>query len=451
MPKFWSKTPAEIGAELVRAFPNQFARFVYNKQAPVDAYVRGAGVKVNWGRGGAPPSAPKTTQFMQEMFDDYCRIAALLTDRDRCLVHLKKLDLEVAEELALALYRTGHYNPTVPWEVALIAVKKYGQGWVSPDMKMKKVEFQESFDRYFPDSVRHRHPNVTNATTGLSTNEAANLSLNEAELIEAMLPLMASIAGSGTTPKFHGVLQKVLLRKENQHGFNGMDGTTLPPELVGTAERGKTPTLTGFYHPESFLKHLIAQGYHFKDPGAGIAHGEFTHRIQWWIVISEYESKGPYAIKGRPLDRMRHCALLMSHAWQNAGVGYEIPANTSQDIPHGTGRQQAEALRFGAKGMWDFCFDCLKEWSDGNPNPVDLTYRSPEALLTFLKGSLAPQIPVLSNFLKVRNNKRGFFELRGLQGVHPERVLKSLEAKGVQRSDLPGKLAFPADGKAVWL
>src|SRR5262249_37048934 len=103
-----------------------------HNKAVADAYVRGAGVKIDWGKGGAPPSAPKLRP-LQEMFDDYCRIAALLTDRERCKVHLKKLNREMAEELALTLVQKGVYNPKVPRWVALVDVKKYGENWVNPD------------------------------------------------------------------------------------------------------------------------------------------------------------------------------------------------------------------------------------------------------------------------------------------------------------------------------
>lgn len=45
-----------------------------------------------------------------------------------------------------------------------------------------------------------------------------------------------------------------------------------------------TPTLTGFVRPDNFKAHLLQPGYHWKDPGVGVMHGEFSHRIQWYIV-----------------------------------------------------------------------------------------------------------------------------------------------------------------------
>lgn len=446
MPTIWNLQPAEIGEELANCFPSQFAGLKYGKPAPPDAYVRTGGTKINWGKGGAPASASRSTQFRQEMFDDFCRIAALLTNRDRCLLHLKALDLEMCHELAYQLSLHRKLKKDATWEEAVEEAKAHGKNWQPPDIRLKKTDFSSNFHKNFPPSVLQRYSDA--ATSGLTTESASTLTLQELVAIEQLLPILATLAGSDV-PKFYGVLQRVLLKKENKHGFNGSDGAKLPPELAAHAVPGQVPTLTGFFHPESFLKLLVGQGIHFKDPGAGNNHGEFTHRIQWWVVVSEYECKGPYATKARPVDRMRHCALLTSHAWRNAKTGVGVPKNTSQGPPQVKGASPAE-LKFVEKGMWDFCFDCVQAFDETNPGPVDTTYRSPEAFLKALTGPLASDLPALSNFLKVRNHKRAFFATRGLQAAHQERILKTLQAHGVNTADLPGKLEFLADGKAVW-
>ena len=38
--------------------------------------------------------------------------------------------------------------------------------------------------------------------------------------------------------------------------------------------------------PTHFAHVLLANGAHWKDPGVNLAHGEYTHRIQWWVVIN---------------------------------------------------------------------------------------------------------------------------------------------------------------------
>lgn len=64
-----------------------------------------------------------------------------------------------------------------------------------------------------------------------------------------------------------GLLSKALKQVEKAHGI-----------------KGEVATLFGNISPQSFVDELIKKRRPFKDPGAGPGHGEYTHRIQWFII-----------------------------------------------------------------------------------------------------------------------------------------------------------------------
>lgn len=77
--------------------------------------------------------------------------------------------------------------------------------------------------------------------------------------------------------KHFGLLSGFFSGWEATWGFNSVQGS-LP---------AKAPTLTRFVDPKSFKTYLFSPGFHWKDPGVGENHGEFTHRIQWYIALQE--------------------------------------------------------------------------------------------------------------------------------------------------------------------
>ena len=74
-----------------------------------------------------------------------------------------------------------------------------------------------------------------------------------------------------------GVLARVLRTKEQSHGFRAA-----PREI---------PIWTGVVSEATFLN-TISQGHVMKDVGVSFQHGEYTHRIQWYIVMVDYEQNG---------------------------------------------------------------------------------------------------------------------------------------------------------------
>ena len=51
--------------------------------------------------------------------------------------------------------------------------------------------------------------------------------------------------------------------------------------------------LTDVVGGRDFNRILLRHGYHWKDPGAqGVTHGEYTHRIQWYALLTKWAALG---------------------------------------------------------------------------------------------------------------------------------------------------------------
>jgi hypothetical protein len=91
---------------------------------------------------------------------------------------------------------------------------------------------------------------------------------------------------------------------EGGHTFESKNKDGLTVELTATDQ--KAVTLPGFAAPEVFRAHLLAKARHFKDPTVGTMHGEFSHRIQWYIVC-EY-ARLTNQLDHSPADIFKACA-----------------------------------------------------------------------------------------------------------------------------------------------
>jgi hypothetical protein len=120
------------------------------------------------------------------------------------------------------------------------------------------------------------------------------------------------------------VLTRALFDVETQAGFNGAKAGLLHDNSVfgegrgaqvALTNQGRTtggqrgsavnvnlpagvPLIIGSIHPTDFMV-LLKHGYAFKDVGAESAHGEFTHRLQWYAII---EAKGELNLANAPID-----------------------------------------------------------------------------------------------------------------------------------------------------
>jgi hypothetical protein len=138
------------------------------------------------------------------------------------------------------------------------------------------------------------------------------------------------------------------------------------------------PRYVGFVKPKTFLDN-IAQGAHWKDVGASPDHGEFTHRIQWFVIAASgvlpahkvsaiYREVGQCALSSPKKDRFKQGAL-----WARL---CDRPMNLQN-------------LGEGQIGV-----------SESNDD-----YRCPEHFNAYLR-SAQQTYPLLSSFLKARHEKR---------------------------------------------
>jgi hypothetical protein len=151
------------------------------------------------------------------------------------------------------------------------------------------------------------------------------------------------------------VLTTVLSEFEERHGFNlVMDGTT---------GRKRAKLYLSFVEPTVFLNQLKA-GYHWKDPTVSPEHGEFTHRLQWYLLIEGGALNGV-----SPVDVFKACG---NYERKN-------PPSRSRD------------RHIDRTDLWELLFDRdTKE----NPNtflyPVaasDADFRNPNNLNSYLRGA----------------------------------------------------------------
>jgi hypothetical protein len=95
------------------------------------------------------------------------------------------------------------------------------------------------------------------------------LMLSNEEMVENLRPLEGALRKQ-VDP--HGALTGLLRQREEHHGFSGANLLPL-----------------GILPSEKFLE-LTQLGYMPKDVGAGIEHGEFSHRLQWNAIMNKFES-----------------------------------------------------------------------------------------------------------------------------------------------------------------
>ena len=198
----------------------------------------------------------------------------------------------------------------------------------------------------------------------------------------------------GNPPKFGGILKKILMKYELAWGFNGTE-----------VEPTETPTLSGFVHPESFNKLLLEQARHWKDPGASINHGEYTHRLQWWIICREHVTRGLYQLKKPPVKRFSQFPKYTTTHWRGAQLG----ANGLTEMT--VGEHPGLTHVYTNRSLWDFLCDCVPaDDSMRESTPASDSFRSPQYMNLYLTAPARAldqsNIGMLHNYLVARYNKR---------------------------------------------
>lgn len=279
--------------------------------------------------------AAADTRVGSNVLYDFCQIGALLTDEVVCHRHLNTLDRGLRTELKITPQKVPVLTPLAP-------------GSAAPGMKLQDNK-------------------------GASRDEVI------AAVVKEFQRWRETAEGKGYAVKFGGVLQRVLQKQEDRFGFNGAEfedeGAPAPVEKIKTP--GKTPVLTGFVKSADFSKYLLQQKRHWKDPGARLTHGEFTHRLQWWIVMQEQLTNGKYAVRG---DLGKRFAQLVKYAYYPNGV--------------------KGAADDKGRNMWDMLFDCF---TNAPPKSSD-SYRTPDNLHDKVMGGVGGS--TLRAIIVSRNNKR---------------------------------------------
>ena len=100
-------------------------------------------------------------------------------------------------------------------------------------------------------------------------------------------------------------------RTENSKGVESRAKASLP---------GGVPKIIGAIHPTDFMV-LLKHGYAFKDVGAESAHGEFTHRLQWYAII---QSKDALKLANKPIDLYKKMWLSGTMGTANLATGRSL-------------------------------------------------------------------------------------------------------------------------------
>lgn len=113
----------------------------------------------------------------------------------------------------------------------------------------------------------------------LENEESVKQALRKLNM-EVKIQYFKAISAKGLSVKkgkIYGALKEVLATLEQKNSMSVVEGLHESKHI--------TPLLVGFVPSEAFRKNLLEKGYHWKDPGAGADHGEYTHRIQWNIIM----------------------------------------------------------------------------------------------------------------------------------------------------------------------
>lgn len=102
------------------------------------------------------------------------------------------------------------------------------------------------------------------------------------------------------------VMSGFLNNFETKHGFNGGNGTEVMNKLEVPYNEGQAVKVPGFLPGPDFRSLLISRARHFKDPGTSAMHGEFTHRLQWYIICESAIKADTYT--ATPTAMFQACA-----------------------------------------------------------------------------------------------------------------------------------------------
>ena len=138
----------------------------------------------------------------------------------------------------------------------------------------------------------------------------------------------------------------------------------------------KAPTVLRQLHTEEAM-HLSSQGSLFKDPGIDAQHGEYTHRLQWYILISQ-----KVITFSPPVELLKKLGNVEKYGPKKGN----------------------------ATALWDCLFDRVLTQTVNGLSPYGANdFRCPEHFTIWLKNS--ESFPVLSKIISKRYQKREFDQI----------------------------------------
>lgn len=175
----------------------------------------------------------------------------------------------------------------------------------------------------------------------------------------------------GKDAQYSHLLSRVLTNSEKNNGFTHQEAGVF--DSFKKIQTPKVPYMVTVVSSAIFNNQL-SNSQHWKDVGVSAAHGEYTHRIQWYLISAAGVPKAG--------DIMRKLV--------------EFPP-TNQ----------------GQSALWDAMFDRARYQSTtGLFRGVSLTdFRCPEQFNDYLTSDTTTDFPLLTAFLRARKQKRQAFRL----------------------------------------
>ena len=226
--------------------------------------------------------------------------------------------------------------------------------------------------------------------------------------------------------KHHKVLTIFFSRWEETAGFNrGVEQREgyLPP---------KPATLTDFVHANDFRHYLLKHGYHWKDAGVGVPHGEFTHRIHWYMIGEKQNDSNSEWLANKPIDLFKELGM---------------PSTSNQMFPWSASQKRVN--------IWDQIVDNRSdnhEFPDcphrGNANH----FRMPENLHTYIQDARdSPDLWALGYLIWGRTEKRRNQNDAGDNALRRQyqEYIKNNKRKLIARGFTTGSNT-PSSGTIIW-
>jgi hypothetical protein len=201
---------------------------------------------------------------------------------------------------------------------------------------------------------RNRHTEISR-----SKSDAATIQRDLVDLDEVYKEKAVNKTYFGDFKKIQALLSNATsLHKHLTLVENELKGGKVLSAILGeyAAKCGfsqQSPTLIGFVSPPRFLA-MIRRGETFKDYGAPPGHGEFTHQLQWFVIMSEITNQ---------------FTVPKNEDWEHTPLDLYTAAG---------GEQYRSVVESATRYMWDHLVDRL---TGGNYKLEVDGYASPEAFI----------------------------------------------------------------------